>query len=486
MAKFYGVHLDEVQMPDFVKVVGIQHSILPPVSQNTVEISGRAGAYDFGNEIGTREITLDILVVAEEENVMPQLLEQFGAWLYHSEAKKLVLGDNPNRYYMAKVTGDSNIKESFLVGEGSITFTCSDPYIYGMEKTLLIPDTYAGDVLEVNNTGLAETFPQMQFEVTKDVSAFSVVSGDEYVDLGTPYTVDVEAPVNISPYILRDQLVSTNGWTVAPSVEGGTVQGSFEVWNSHCFRQAGQDFGTGTNWHGGTMIKPLTTTASNYEMLFYFYISSNVEQVGRVQACLLDSNGVMRGRFQVKDASIGSSKLQFEGWIYGSGKANNFARFDLPASITSMFGYIRLVKSGRYYTVELYQATDSTGKSFRYLYGKRFFDGKQEYQDKIAKAQLHLGTSGTAKPAYLEARDLYIISKDVTKNDTQIPLILQVGDVLEIDNEKGAVLKNGVPFYQYLNPTSTFIRLERGNNGVIISPADAFKNGQITYKERNL
>ncbi|MGG4390490.1 distal tail protein Dit [Priestia megaterium] len=484
MANFLGIYLNDIKMPDFVKVVGIQHSVLPSISQNTMSVAGRAGEYDYGNVIGTREITVDIQIVAPEENVLPQLLEQLGAWLYYEDAQKLVLGDNPNKYYMAKFTGDSNIKESFVVGEGSLTFLCTDPYIYGLSRTNVIPSTYAGEVLEVNNTGNAETFPSMKFEITKDITNFTVVSDEEYVDLGTPYDINIESPVNTSPYVMKDQLTTTNGWTTAPSVEGGAVTGSFEVWNSHCFRQASQDYGTGSQWHGAAMLKSLTTSVSNYEMTFYFHIDSNVAKVGRVQVCLLDANNVMKGRFQIKDASIGSSRLQFEGWIYGSGKSKQYASFTLPASIMKLTGYMRIVKSGRYYTAELYQEVGT--RKYKYLYGTRFFDSKQDYQDKVYKAQLHVGVSGSASPAYLECHDLYIISKDVTKNDNQVPLILQSGDVLEIDNAKGAILKNGQPFYQYLNPTSTFIKLERGINGVIVSPADAFKNGEISFTERSL
>jgi hypothetical protein len=67
-----------------------------------------------------------------------------------------------------------------------------------------------------------------------------------------------------------------------------------------------------------------------------------------------------------------------------------------------------------------------------------------------------------------------------------VPLIARAGDVLEIDNSTGAILKNGVPFYQYLNPSSSYISLEKGANGIVISPADAFRNGKITFTEKSL
>lgn len=488
MAKFIGVYFNDIPIPSFVKVTGIKHSILPPISQNLLTVGGKAGAYDFGNQIGVRQIEIDIKIIMEEENTLPQLLEQLASWLYYDEPKKLVLGDNPNRYYMAKFTGDSDIKESFIVGEGTLTFICTEPYIYGLERTILIPPTYAGEELQIENTGNAETFPYMRFEITRDVTSFSVVAGDEFIDLGTPYDIDTQTPVNASPYILRDHLTTTNGWTNAPSVEEGTVQGTFEVYNNHyfCFRQANLDYGKGSTWHGAAMRKDLGSTVHNFDAYFYFYFKTQKpNELGRIQMTLLDVNGNMVGRVEVSDASVGQRRLKFRAWMYKAGGTGGrlIGHKIFSSKHHTLNGYMRIRRNGRYFIVEL--CNQVKGK-YKRIYYNKFFDKGKHYQTNIAKVQIHTGAYSTYTPAYMEARNVVIISHDVTVNENEIPLILQAGDVLEIDNATGAILKNGIPFYQYLNPASTFIKLEKGINGIVISPHKCFTNGEIRYTERSL
>jgi hypothetical protein len=86
----------------------------------------------------------------------------------------------------------------------------------------------------------------------------------------------------------------------------------------------------------------------------------------------------------------------------------------------------------------------------------------------------------------MELAAVHIVTRDVVPNVTSTPIVLRVGDILEIDNSTGAILKNEQPFYEFINPASTFIKLQKGENGLVIKPANAFKNGLITFEERSL
>lgn len=556
MANFAGIYFNEIKMPDFVKVLGISHSILPPVSQNLLTVGGKAGAYDFGNNLGTREITIDIAIVAPEENVMPQLLEQLSAWLYYDEPKELILGDNPNRYYIAKFTGDSNIKESFLVGEGTLTFLCSEPYIYGLEREIFIPAEYAGEELEVINTGNAETFPKMTFEITQDVTNFSIASGDEFIDFGSPYTVDTSAEdvIDAGGYVLRDQLITTNGWTQASSIPSATIQGSFEVYGGHCFRQAGLNYGTGSGWHGASMVKGFAQDVQDFEANLLFKINAhavvgyigtimlktnlnlrsgestkypvkkvgktnetykvvskastgwyklenglycsnssaystftpeNVEanKLGKILFMLQDSNGSPMLYATMQDATANYRSLQSEVKVVKGSSSYTIVKKDIPSQWHDCYGQYVIIRKGNVWEVSLYIWN---GQRWSRHYYVKWVDSTKTYNQKASRIQLATLAYSTYPAVYMELRDVVIKTLDTQLSSGKIPLIMRAGDVLEIDNATGAILLNDRPFYQFLNPSSTFIKLQKGVNGLVISPADAFANGRIEYTERTL
>lgn len=557
MAEFTGIIFNERQMPDFVRVLNIHHSILPPISQNLINIGGRAGAYDFGNTIGTREITVDIAVVAPEENVMPSMLEELSEWLIYDEAKELILGDNPYRYYLAKVTGDTNIDEQFIVGEGSITFVCTEPYIFGQERSVVIPPEYQGEPMELINTGSADTFPYMSFDITKDLTSFSVVSGDEYIDLGTPFEVDTDESkkVDAGGYVLIDYLKSLSGWNKPSSVPQGTISGSYEVVDNIEFRQAGLNYGTGTGWHGASAVKNLAQATTNFDSNMYFrintnatskyigtlklktdlnqrvggstkyrikkvgkkgqtfnvvgrassgwyklengYYTSNVtkyatftpenvgaDKLGKLQYILNDANGKPLMIASVTDGTNKSRSLTANVTVYNGGTKYAILNQAVPSKYLDLDGYWNIKRSNNVWFISLYASNDA-GKYTRIFY-KKWTDTKKTYSRAISQAQLLTQAYSKNTACYMSLKEITIKTLDVEVKDDEIPLILRAGDVLEIDNETGAILRNGRPFYQYLNPSSSFIKLQSGSNGIAVYPADGFKNGSVSYVERYL
>lgn len=484
MANFKGILFNGRQLPDFVKVRDIEHSILPAVSQNLMTISGKAGAYDFGNEVGVREITVNVTIRMAEENTLPLYLEQLADWLYYEEPKKLILGDDVKHYFLAKFTGDSNMQESFLVAEGSLTFLCTNPFKHGSDKEVLIPASYTAgsEPIQIINKGNYKTEPKMRFDITKDVTNFTVVADDEFIDIGTPLTVDNSVTVgNHGKYAIRDLLTTTNGWTVSSAVHSGTVFGRYEVLDSHAFRQAGLDYGENlSGWHGATMQKPIDFSVQDFELLWYFKINTAKQSLGRLQISLLDEAGKEVFLIKVYDGSAVNNTILFNTILFGS-KTTIMSQKNFPSNLTALNGYVMFKRVGKAMTVEV---RDVTGKL---LHQQKFTDSQGIYQGKIKQVKLHTGAYNSYPVTAMEQRDVVITNLDkASLNVGTVPLIAVAGDVLEIDNSTGAILKNGQPFYQYLNPSSSFIKLEKGANGISISPADCFTNGVINYTEKSL
>jgi phage-related protein len=66
--------------------------------------------------------------------------------------------------------------------------------------------------------------------------------------------------------------------------------------------------------------------------------------------------------------------------------------------------------------------------------------------------------------------------------NTYNPIRFKAGDVITIDNRKAIVLRNGQPIFTELDPASDFFSIDKGMNGIVVTPAVADVN--IRFRER--
>ena len=125
-----------IEIPYFVKVNNIINHILPTISQSSKKINNKDGQIDYGNEIGTRSIQVSITILANDITDLRAKVRELAEWLYYEEAKKLVILEEENIFYMAKATGDSILSEILSIGKATINFICHDPFAYNMMKEI--------------------------------------------------------------------------------------------------------------------------------------------------------------------------------------------------------------------------------------------------------------------------------------------------------------------------------------------------------------
>lgn len=119
------------------------HSILPEQRQYVTEIPGMDGYHDFGiRGYGTRVITKPIYFDGDYAFLRANE-EHIAAWLANDgEYKKLIFGDRPDRYYMAKVITALEFTNSKNRKIGSIQFVCNPPWAYSADGLALTPEYY--------------------------------------------------------------------------------------------------------------------------------------------------------------------------------------------------------------------------------------------------------------------------------------------------------------------------------------------------------
>lgn len=131
-------------------------NLIPTLTDKTAEVPGGDGTYYFNSYYKQKQFNINFAY----DNLTETQLRQVRNWLNGKEIKELEFDEREHYIYFAKVTGSPSFKyipfdtydhksnntsadlpsgsgESELIykGEGSVTFTCYDPYSYSEEIT---------------------------------------------------------------------------------------------------------------------------------------------------------------------------------------------------------------------------------------------------------------------------------------------------------------------------------------------------------------
>jgi len=114
------------------------------VNANTTTVAGKTGVYKWKTQIGEKNIVINIAF----DRLTMQDVNKIQKWLSPKEVKKLVLSEQPDRFYWCSISSDLDFKylpfenETIVVngievvtgvykGEMTLNFLCVDNYAYG-------------------------------------------------------------------------------------------------------------------------------------------------------------------------------------------------------------------------------------------------------------------------------------------------------------------------------------------------------------------
>ncbi len=138
---YNGVHSTELGIVRVSSSNRYNDQLVPTSQDKTVPVPGGNGTYFFGSYYTQRVITLDIAYDEVTEATLRRMRKVFESNTIHN----LVFDDEPYKIYYAKVTGQPTLKyipfqnydNEFLngtpriyKGEGTINFTCFDPFAH--------------------------------------------------------------------------------------------------------------------------------------------------------------------------------------------------------------------------------------------------------------------------------------------------------------------------------------------------------------------
>lgn len=499
----FRVSFNGLMLPNNVKVKDIRHTILPPVTQNSITIPGRAGALPLGNNLDVRKIEMDIVILAPNEREMPKYASILANWLLYDEPKKLEIEDmvSLGRYYMAMYTGESSIEELSRAGNTTLTFLCYDPYAYTEEE--IISFSAGQEIIKVPNLGDTPIYPKVSINIKEKTSNLTLISSKGYVEIGTPLGVDNNMS-DYQPYVVNDQMASLNGWTQASSVYGGYIDVPLDGWgvkNNELFFI--RDWtNTGTGWHGGCIQKQATRSVSDFQYIAPITLNGTTSRgKGIVQTNLLNEKGGYLLTIQYKDNSSNSSMCIIDVTLHSGVEEKNIFSYRLPKSYVNFTGAVYVTRKSNRWSIDVYYKTgkgdviwkQGDPSKLKVIKRATYMDSAKKFTSKVKSVQCACMMYGDYKDDADKKNKNFVRNdmkfwniylKDLapyTPEDNYVPCIMYPGDIVTIDNSTGEIFRNADLFMNFLEPTSPFVSLDKENNGLSIYPESCHNGGKITY-----
>jgi predicted phage tail component-like protein len=146
---------NDIESDDFDLVCkSIKRPLLPAVKVKRVELSGLSGVYDFedDHEYSLRPIRMRIAYIGDDYEELRTRARDIAAWLSTSTWAKLIIHDEPDKYYLAKVTEELDLRTLFEGGFVELAFDCQ-PFAYSVNEEVVIFEAVAEKAEEFTNPG---------------------------------------------------------------------------------------------------------------------------------------------------------------------------------------------------------------------------------------------------------------------------------------------------------------------------------------------
>ncbi|MDZ5610546.1 phage tail family protein, partial [Bacillus pseudomycoides] len=419
---------------------------------------------------------------------LQKLKEDLAGWLITEEAQELVFDAEPDRIYLAVVDETFDPEELVNIGQGVITFICPMPYKLGKEQTATAKLENNQLKLNIQNTGTKYSNPKFTITVANPSTFFDIINknGDQYFRMGYPVKID-ETPLERNELAMWDQMSSMVGWTEATKVEGGTVSGKMKT-NGYQF--LAESYGTGTTFHGPTVKKSIPKgPLQDFIMQAHIRcMGDNPVEMGRVEIALLDESSNVVTKISMNDLywqaeqNLGSMVIGAEGHpkrqtlIYESG--------DKPTVWNKFYGRLWIARVGDYWEAYISKFTKHDGKDESERFAT-WRDVGKDHMNTVAQVQIHIGQWGSTTPCNLMTIDDLKIWKVNQNTQRQIPYIVEVGDIVEVDTKDASIRINGKDAIYTKDFMSDYITIEKGQNDISFLPAD-IGQVEVSYRERYL
>lgn len=265
----YLVNYAGVELSDYCFVEKVKRTLLPPRTNFSKEIPSMNGSYYTGYKYGVRKIELEVAFIFNTPKEYVEKIRELANIFNVKSPCKLILGDEPDKYYYAVLDGEFEIETVANKGaRTTLTFVCHDPIAYSVNWNSFFPDKT--NVITVNNAGTMEAYPHLSVRFSSDACFFQCTNyKGQTVLLGKPKNATL--PSNPLTNVILDEPCkdSSNFLGLSPSLltDSRVAEGQLGIG----FNGEGivcTNFGTEVEnkWCGGALKRSLEYDVSEFEV----------------------------------------------------------------------------------------------------------------------------------------------------------------------------------------------------------------------------
>lgn len=143
--------------------------LTPPRREGKITIPGRSGYYDgVGKVYDERTESILCTFMRPDGKTVPEVCREIAYWL--SGTGRLIFDKEPDKYYIARLSGGPPVAQHLQHGEFTLTWTYNPPFAYG--KTVSLPIHSGENVIDYEGT--AETPSVIVLRNTSQVNAINI------------------------------------------------------------------------------------------------------------------------------------------------------------------------------------------------------------------------------------------------------------------------------------------------------------------------
>lgn len=120
-----------IDLRQYFKIKNIKKGMLPPIENITQQRSGRDGVTLRRTKIKPRSISAEIEIKGSSKENLNIIIRHLANTLYTPNLNELRFPDELDKFYMAKLEGDTDLDEILYYGNTMLNFICPDPIAYG-------------------------------------------------------------------------------------------------------------------------------------------------------------------------------------------------------------------------------------------------------------------------------------------------------------------------------------------------------------------
>ena len=199
-----------IDLEQFFKILKINKSVLPTMENILKEIPGKPGAIVSRTKLKPIQISAEVEVKGPSKEGLNTIIRELAGMLYTEGTRQLRLPNEIDKYYMAKLEGDTALEEIFNYGRTVLRFICPDPVAYGK-----LVEVNLNNNTRIYNNGTYPSKGIIKIEITEETDHLEVTllnTGeflyiDDNFDVGDIVMIDLEK-----------EYVTKNGYSAMPNL----------------------------------------------------------------------------------------------------------------------------------------------------------------------------------------------------------------------------------------------------------------------------